>query len=251
MQNEISIEKIIAELDMFLSRNDYESAKNHLLKWLTFCTEQNDLKTALALSNELMGLFRKLGDKENALKYSQNALDIIEKLGIQQNTGAATTYLNTATVYKAFSMAERSLPLFERALEIYEKNLSKTDDRLGGLYNNMALTLVDLEKFDRANELFEKAISVMSKISGKEGEVAITYLNMATAVERNKGPEEGEKEISSLIEKAWQLLDSCSDKESGNYAFVCEKCATVFGYYGYFIYENELKKRSEEIYERA
>lgn len=251
MREEINREKIIAELDYLLSRNDYKSAKEHLLYWLSVCEGQNNQRVALLLSNELMGLFRKLSDRENALKYSQNALDIIEKLGIEENIGAATTYLNTATVYKAFSMAEKSLPLFEKALKIYEKNLSQNDERYGGLYNNMALTLVDLEEFERANELFEKAISVMREIYGKEGEVAITYLNMATAVERKMGPEEGEKEISSLIEKAWQLLDSCSDKKSGNYAFVCEKCATVFGYYGYFAYQNELKKRSEEIYERA
>jgi len=245
------MEKIIEKLDNFLSRNDYESAKNHLLNWLSVCTEQNDLKSALALSNELMGLFRKLGDRENALKYMQNALDITQKLNISENVGAATTYLNSATVYKAFSMAEKSLPLFEKARKIYEKNLNKTDDRLGGLYNNMALTLVDLEQFDRADELFKRAIDIMSGIENKEGEVAITYLNMASATEKKLGLEKGEKQISAFIEKAWQLLDSCPDKESGNYAFVCEKCATVFGYYGYFVYENELKKRSDSIYERA
>lgn len=251
MREEINRDKILLQLDDLLSRNDYESAKEHLLYWLSVCEGQNEKRVALLINNELMGLFRKLGDRENALKYAHGALDIIENLGIGENVGAATTYLNCATVYKAFSMAERSLPLFEKALKIYEQNLPQNDERFGGLYNNMALTLVDLEKFDRANELFEKAISVMEKIRGKEGEVAITYLNMATAVEKKVGLEEGEKEICALIEKAWTLLDCCSDKESGNYAFVCEKCATVFGYYGYFAYQNELKKRSDNIYERS
>ena len=229
---------VISKLDNFLAKNDYESAKNHLLKWLSTAQQMDDKKSELFISNELMGLFRKLGDKENALKYAQNALDTVERLGISQNVGAATTYLNTATVYKAFSMAERSLPLFERALEIYEKNLNKT-----------ALTLVDLGEFNRADSLFKKAIDVMSKNRGKEGEVAITYLNMASAAEKQYGLENGEKTIAENIEKAMALLDLCEDKESGNYAFICEKCATVFGYYGYFVYENELKKRYKKIYE--
>ena len=42
------------------------------------------------------------------------------------------------------------------------------------------------------------------------------------------------------IEKAMECLEQSEDKISGNYAFVCEKCATVFGYYGYFYYENIL-----------
>jgi hypothetical protein len=30
-----------------------------------------------------------------------------------------------------------------------------------------------------------------------------------------------------------------------------KKCKSVFGYYGYFAYEEELNERSREIYERA
>ena len=37
----------------------------------------------------------------------------------------------------------------------------------------------------------------------------------------------------------------------GYYAFVCEKCAPVFGYYGYFLTEQELNRRAREIYDRA
>lgn len=187
--------------------------------------------------------------KEEALSFAENALGLVNKLGIEENVGAATTYLNCATVYKAFEMADRSMPLFEKAKEIYEKNLSKDDDRLGGLYNNMALALVDLKRYDEANDFYKKAISVMKKIYGKEPEQAITYLNMATAAEMQYGLEEGEKIISACVERAMELLDSCQNQDDGNYAFVCEKCATVFGYYGYFAYQNELKKRYERIYE--
>ena len=38
---------------------------------------------------------------------------------------------------------------------------------------------------------------------------------------------------------------------NGYYAFVCEKCAPVFGYYGYFLTERELKRRAREIYDGA
>ena len=41
------------------------------------------------------------------------------------------------------------------------------------------------------------------------------------------------------------------EKRDGYYAFVCEKCASVFGYFGYFVYEKELEKRARDIYERS
>ena len=34
-------------------------------------------------------------------------------------------------------------------------------------------------------------------------------------------------------------------------AFVCEKCAPTFEYYGWFMTAKEIKRRSDEIYERT
>ena len=41
------------------------------------------------------------------------------------------------------------------------------------------------------------------------------------------------------------------EKRDGYYAFVCEKCASVFGYYGRFFYDGELRARARGIYERS
>ncbi|MBQ7384455.1 MAG: tetratricopeptide repeat protein, partial [Clostridia bacterium] len=158
------------------------------------------------------------------------------------------TFLNCATVYKAFDMAERSLPLFERAREIYERELEGNDSRIAGLYNNMALTLVDLGRFSEADELYKNAISIMEKAERGGLEVAITYLNMASAAEAERGMLEAEALISEYLERAEALLEAHPTRD-GYYAFVCEKCASVFGYYGHFFYENELKERARKIYE--
>ncbi len=247
----IPCDRIINELDSMLGRNDYVAAKSHLKFWLAEAKSVSDQRAALLLSNELMGLSRKLGEKENAIAFAEAALALIDEMEIPQNVGAATTYINCATVYKAFGDAERGLPLFEKAKEIYEASLDKGDDRLGGLYNNMALAFVDLGRFEEAHALYEKAISVMASVEDKEPEQAITYLNMASAVEAELGLEDGEKKISALLDRAQLLLDVGKSRNDGNYAFVCEKCASVFGYYGRFLYENELHARAGRIYEGA
>ncbi len=247
----IPSERIIEELDSMLRRNDYTAAKSHLKFWLSEAKAAADERAALLISNELMGLCRKLGEEENALSFAAAALSLIDEMNIPRNIGAATTYINCATVYKAFGRADEAVPLFEKAKEIYEESLSPQDDRLGGLYNNMALALVDLRRFSEARELYEKAIKVMSAVPDKEPEQAITYLNMASAVEAEQGLSGGEKMISALLDKAQLLLDVGKTRTDGNYAFVCEKCAPVFGYYGYFLYENELHARAGRIYEGA
>ena len=91
---------------------------------------------------------------------------------------------------------------------------------------------------------------MMGKVPGGAQEQAITYLNMANAVEEELGMERGEKRIFEYLDKAEALLNSPDVPRDGYHAFVCEKCAPTFGYYGYFLTQQELNKRAEEIYER-
>ena len=246
----IAIDRILSRLDEYLNKNDYVSAEKHLVYWLGEAIGGCDPKTELLIYNELMGLYRKLGQKEKALSAVSSALAKIEALGIESQVGSATTFLNSATVYKAFGDPNSSLPLFLKAKTIYEAELSQADERLGGLYNNMALTLVDLERYTEAYELYEKAISIMSKSENGALEVAITHLNVASAKEAELGMIDAENAITELLDKAKTILDAAK-KRDGYYAFVCEKCASVFGYYGYFLYENDLKERARRIYEGA
>lgn len=244
----ISTDRILNKLDEFLGKNDYVSAEKHLLYWYFESKSVDDKKSMLLIKNELMGLYRKLSRKDDALNAVSSALELIAEMGIENNIGAGTTYLNCATVYKAFAMSEKSLPLFEKTLAIYKKELVPTDKRFGGLYNNMALALVDLKRFDEAYVLYDKAISVMSEVENGELEVAITYLNIASAKESELGAVESEKTVNDFLEKAIFILDNHQNKD-GYYAFVCDKCASVFGYFGYFVYEKELNERARRIYE--
>ena len=246
----IGTERILNKLDELLGRNDYESAEKHLLYWLDEAENAGDKRATLLVKNELAGLYRKLSRKDDALKIVSSLIDLINEMGIENNVGAATTFINAATVYKAFDYPQKSLTLFEKARVIYEENLSENDERFGGLFNNMALTLVDLKRFNEAYELYDKAVSVMSKNEDGDLEVAITYLNIASAKETELGAEESDLVIREYLEKAIEILDKHENKD-GYYAFVCEKCASVFGYFGYFLYKKDLEERVRKIYERS
>ena len=246
----ISISRILDKLDEHLGRNDYVSAERHLLYWLSESKGACDGRTELLIRNELMGLYRKLGREADALECAHAALATVDALGVCEQVGSATTYLNAATVYKAFGRASDAIPLFERAREIYERELEANDSRLGGLYNNMALALVDLCRFDEANALYTRALEVMRSAESGELEVAITYLNMASAAEAELGLVDADERIQSCLDAAEAILESHS-KRDGYYAFVCEKCASVFGYYGRFFYDGELRARARGIYERT
>lgn len=242
--------RVIAKLDDHLSRNDTAAAKRHLLYWLEEARLGADTDGELSVLNELMGLSRKLGDKENAYMYAADGIALMERIGLAEHVSGATTYLNAATVYKHFDEAARSLELYRKAQEIYERELASDDSRLGGLYNNMGLALGALGEYGEALEVFEKALDIMLAGDTTKAEAAITCLNIADLINARDGYEAGEEQISRYLDLAEKYLDDPGVTHDGNYAFICSKCAPVFGFYGRFVCESELAERAKKIYEQ-
>ena len=243
--------RVREKLDEYMSRRDYAGAERHLQYWLSEARQNGDLRGEFFLRGEMMGHYRKAGDREQAILNANEALNLIEKLGFQDTISAGTAYVNAATVYDAFGMPERSIELFEKARVIYEGTLPETDGRLGGLYNNMGLAYMALKRFGEAYEAFLKALDIMGKVENGALEQAITCLNLANAVELEHGLEKGEAKIGQYLDKAAALLDGPDLPRDGYYAFVCEKCAPTFDYYGYFLIASDLNERAKAIYERA
>ena len=243
--------RVIEKLDEYLNRNDYEAGRRHLEYWLEEARQGGDLRGELTIQNECMGLYRKTSKKQEAYLAAERGIELIEMLKLENSIICATTLVNAATVYKSFGDSDCALALYEKAKVLYEDLLEPNDGKLGGLYNNMALALSDLEQYEKARELFQKAMDVMKHVRYGELEIAITCLNLADMAQKQYGAEEAEKEVCELVEKAQELLETPSVPRNGYYAFVCEKCAPSFDYHGYFLFAEELRRRSREIYERA
>ena len=246
----IPIMRIIARLDKFENKNDPAGAEKHLLYWIEEAEKAGDKRGEFAVKNELMGLYRNMGKRDEAITAAESTLAIGREIGMECGEAFGTALLNAATVYKAFGENKKASSLFEKAAQILSGNLAETAPKMGGLYNNMALNLTDLDKFDEAEAAYKKAIDIMMKNEYGELESAISWLNLANMYEKRDGLENGDEEISACLEKAQCLLETPSLPRNGYYAFVCEKCAPTFLYYGRFYFAAELEKAAKEIYER-
>lgn len=247
----IPVGRVLSKVDEYLSRNDYDSAEKALDYWHEEAKIGGDIRGELTVLNEKIGLYRKTGKKEQCFFAIDKCLALVKDCEFENTVTKGTTLLNCATGYCAFESYEKALPLYEKATVIYEKYLKETDERLGGLYNNTAICLMRLNNYEKSRLLFDKAIEIMSKVENAEGEIAITYCNLADLEAAQNGIAESEKKIDEYLEKAEELLDTKTLPRDGNYAFICEKCADTFGYYGFFMTEKELLKRAREIYERT
>ena len=243
-------QRIIEKMDEYMSRRDYAGAERHLLYWLEEARLGHDERGQLMVMNELVGHFRKTGNREQALAFGEKALALVDELGFAGTITAGTTFVNVATALDAFGEDERSIEVFDRARKAYEANDTRPE-LLGGLYNNMALTCVKLGRFDEARELYALALKRMRQVEGGELEQTITYLNMADAAVAERGMEAAESEVYELLDTASELLDNTAAPHDGYYAFVCEKCAPTFAHYGYFIVAEDLEARAAALYAKA
>ncbi len=243
----IPISRIRERLDALTGKKDYPAAASLLDYWRDEARTMNDVRGEFFVLNEMMGVFRKTDDGEKALESAENVLRLVSHPEISGTIGAGTAYVNAGTVYKYCGDPNTALECFREAKIIFERSLKRDDERLGGLYNNMALALMDLGRFRDAIDLFESALGIMRKQPFGGREEAITLLNMADVHAREKGMEKAEGIINDCLRAAERLLLDPSLPRDGYHAFVLEKCAPVFSYYGWFKTASEFENAAALI----
>lgn len=247
----IPVGRVLEKLDGFLAAKDYDAAERQLTYWRDEAEKRGDLRGRLTVLNELIGLYRKTEKAAEGLTVIDEALTLAETRDFEGSRVRGTTYLNAATGLKAFGQADRAIGLYEAAAAVYSEVLSPDDPDLAGLYNNTAVTLADLGRFSEAETMYRKALKILERTPASEAEQAVTYCNLADLYAASSDEEAAEGKISGCLSKAEELLETAGLPEDGKLAFFLEKCAPVFGFYGWFFAEQKFMKRAEAIYERA
>ncbi len=245
----IPTQRVIDKTNEYLGRRDMAGAGRLLVYWLDEARALGDRRGELTVLNELIGLSRKTDRESDALRYAADALKLLTALDLETSTVAGTTYVNIATARYVFGAYDESLRMFERARAVYEARPDTDPSLLGGLYNNMGLTLTALRRWDEAMAAYSQALSCMERVPGGEPERAETCLNMANTLEYRYGTEAAEKRIWALLDEAERLLRTPGLRRDGYFAEVCRFCAPTFERYGYFLTSQTLNGWSEAYHE--
>ncbi len=245
-------QRISFKLDELMGKKDFSGAERLLKYWLDEALNSGDDQGAFMVLNEMMGYYRKVNKKNEAYDVVDKAIGMLESLGYLNSISGATCYTNAATVYTHFNEFEKSIELFEKAQTIYEQNSKNNEYKLASLYNNMAIGLAGMKKFDQAQQYYDKALQVVKTVENSELEQAMTYLNMLDCLVSEKGNTlEIEEQANEYLSKAQEMLDSPIVERNSYYSYVCDKCVNIFDYFGWFRYAKQLRERIKEIDERA
>ena len=241
----LDIPDFIKKLDALYSSGREELAGKALDDAIARALEMGDWRSELSLLSELCGHCRRSGEEEKALAAIHRLTEIIKEHRMGSTVSAATVLLNAATTLKCFGRAAESIPIFRHVSRIYSSNLTPTDYRFAGLFNNMALSCADVGDYTQAEELFKAAVKVIEKCPAPENELAVTFCNLAELYYKQDAED---MRVNQCMEKAWEYLNSPSLPRDGYHAFTVSKCAPSFDYFGFFLYAKELKERAAKIY---
>lgn len=244
----IPVSRAIEKLDEYLNKNDTNGARAHLEYWQKEAIALRDEHGELTITNELIGLYRKLDIKQLALSSANRALALVNSLKLEGSISEATVLLNVATAYKAFGDSEKAVALYDKTLAVYKEKLPENDVMFAGLFNNAALALTDLKRYDEAETYYKKAIAITEQAENGAPDAAISYINLAHLKETQNKPKE---EIVESLFKAYELLSDDALPQNGYLAFVLSKCYPSFEHFGYERVAKQLKEKSEELYART
>lgn len=244
VKQRIPLADIIKECDKLFNSKRNAELGAFLRAWRVQAQEIQDRAGELSVLSELIGHYRMNQDELHGIQAVNDAIALIDDIGMGSDLSAGTILLNAATALSSFGKYDEALALYKRAQTSYHEHLADGDVRFAGLYNNMAASLLAVGNFSQAEEFYFKAVDILSAASSKM-DLAVTYVNIAQLYyAQNKDDEM----VSSSLDCAMLCFDDPAVARDGYYAHTCSKCAGAFGEMNRKDDEEELLVRARRYY---
>ena len=167
----------LQQLDRLYDENPRE-LEPFLKKGIDEARSLGDNQSVLVLLNELMGYYRVMGSAEGVEKCAAESLELCDLLGLKGTENYATVLLNIATGYRVLGRYDESEAYYKETAQIYEELLPPGDFRIASLHNNLSSLYAETGRPQLAKHELEQAMSLISKLSEADAEIAITHTNL-------------------------------------------------------------------------
>lgn len=228
-QNTIPIYRFIHALDAAFDRNDMKGAQECIRFWEAEARRACDERGLLCVLNEAVGYYRRAKKKTRALEAMEESLLLVEKLGQSHTLSGATIFINAATTLSFFGSKEEAISLYGRAAACFEAEKKTECYEYAALLNNRAATLYELKHYAGAEADWLEAIRILKSVGYHDGEIAVSLLMLAhLTYDRDANSYE---KVETLLDEAWDHINSDRQPRDGNYAYILRKCAPSFEYF--------------------
>lgn len=246
MKETIPIQRMIGRLDACFGHNDMKGAGECIRFWEAEARRLEDERGLLTVLNEAVGYYRRTKRKTRALEAMEESLQLVEKLELTRSISGATIYTNAATTCSFFGNEKKALELYEKAAGCFLAENRTDTYEYAALLNNRASTFYTLKRYDEAEKDWREAIGLLKKIGCHAGEIAISLIMLAhLTFDRDDTAYDA---VESLLDEAWDYINSEDQPKDGNYAYVLRKCAPSLDYFQRPIEAQACRDVAREIY---
>lgn len=180
----MDINQVLTEYDSMFGVKGLDEIEAFLVEQIDKAYAEPDYYSAVTLLNEIIGFCRDTSQNEKGLKYCEQDLKLMQEMGLEGSVEYATSLLNVANAYRAFGKWEDSLTLYQQTQAIYQKKLPAGEFNYASLYNNWSLLYQEMQDFDNARIMLEKALEVVSGYPDAVMPLATTHCNLAVTLLR-------------------------------------------------------------------
>ena len=229
----------LQQLDRLYEENPRE-LEPFLKKGIDEARSLGDNQSVLVLLNELMGYYRVMGSAEGVEKCAAESLELCDLLGLKGTENYATVLLNIATGYRVLGRYDESEAYYKETAQIYEELLPPGDFRIASLHNNLSSLYAETGRPQLAKHELEQAMSLISKLSEADAEIAITHTNLGNVCFQLGENAEGMEHMLKAVE----IFERAPGKKDAHYA------GALAGLGQAFYIEGKLQE-AREAYEKA
>ena len=236
----MDINKSLELLDSLYTEGDLEQAEYYLDKWIMESLETRNYPATLTFFNEMEGLLRTTGRAEDAAEVGEQALELINMMGLDGSVHHATTLQNVATANRVAGNLDKAQDMYIRAAEIYRYLGYRETYEMASLYHNLSHIQQEKNQHKTALMYLETAFDIISSLPENEAELATTKICMALSY---MALEELEK-AKNHLDDAFEYYESETGQNDGHYGSALSALAE------FHWHKNEFEK-TIETFEKA
>ena len=172
----MNIHVIQQQLDL-LYKESLDNAYAYMMDIAIKAMNEENEEVLLFILNELIGYYRVTSQKEDGNRVALQLINILSVKGYDHTLYQATSFLNIATMYRAFGQLDQALSLYQETQRIYEK-VNVHDEELSSFYNNYSLLYLELGQYQKAIDLALCALKIVKK-NQDYPKMAVSYANLS------------------------------------------------------------------------
>lgn len=224
----MNVTEFYQKMDELFAEHDTAKLEKYMVDSLSAARLENDPAAIVAVSNELAGFYRAAGKVDEAIRLSQNVLQVLKNMGQETTENFAVALQNGANVMMVAGDQETALAMFRTAESILAYRGFSGDYRMAALCNNISALYREMENYEEAEKAALRSLEIIMTMPEYRIEMATSLINLGE-VQTRLGKYE---EAKSTLEASLTIYELETGGRDPHYAAATAAMGNLYYFWG-------------------